>query len=250
MDKTEEPRIAKIQGCLLTTPNTTEIPFYGYKCHKYYAEKQKLYFTCTDCDETKKRWCESCFQKGKLKCLGIGYNIIVETKPFSSWCERMSKLELNHLKFQNSFGLNHDNIFQQAEMYFESHLHAKAIEYYHLSLRENESKDKDNSLAVCFSNLGDVYRDLGEYKKTIDYYLKSLEVRKIIYGESHSETATSYNKLALVYESSGAYQKALEENLKALEIRKSIYGEIHPETATSYHHIAATYQKLEDFEKA
>ena len=84
MEKSNE---VKINGCLLRmTSNEERIPFYGYKCSKCQAKRQKSYFICTDC--CGKKWCENCFEGEPPACLTAKHKILLETSPFSFWCEK------------------------------------------------------------------------------------------------------------------------------------------------------------------
>ena len=72
-----------------------------------------------------------------------------------------------------------------------------------------------------------VYDNLGEYNQAKELYEKALTIRKKIFGEDHSDVATSYNNLALVYYNLEEYNQAKELHEKALMIRKQIFGEDH-----------------------
>ena len=253
MDKMGESYSTKIKGCPLIMDSSQEqTPFYGYKCCNCQAKNQKSYFICTDCGAKESKWCENCFEKVS-KCREIGHhNIVFETGPFSFWCEKMSANELTHLEFQKNLVQKDDDVFQQAQMYFESHKYEKAIEYYSLYIHENEAKGKNANLATSYNNIGSVYDGQGEYKKALEYYLKSLDIYKSVYGEdNHPSVATSYNNIGLVYKNQGEYKNALEYYLKSLDIHKSVYGEDnHPSVATSYHNIGVVYKNQGEYKKA
>jgi len=66
----------------------------------------------------------------------------------------------------------------------------------------------------------------------LEYHLKALDIRKLIYGENRPEVAISYMNIGSAYYSQGDETKALEYYMKSLDIRKAIYGENHPDVAT------------------
>jgi len=241
--------IRKIKGCFLLNSSETQLPFYGYKCGKCQTNKQKCYFTCSDCGEKEKRWCEDCFED-TLDCLHAKHNILLETNPFTFWCQKMSESELNHMKFQNSLVHDSDPLFQQAEMYFQSHEYEKAIEYYKAYIHQNEAKGKNTSLATSLNNVGQVYNSRGEYSKALECYLESLEIEKSLYGKTYPSIASSLNNIANIYYKQGDYNKALGYYLKALEINISAYGENHPHVATSYSNLGVAYKNKRDFKRA
>ncbi len=105
---------------------------------------------CTDCGYAKK-WCESCLEENTLGCREAGHRIILETSPFSFWFEGMSPNELNYFKFQNGLVEKNKHLFEQGQMYFESHEYQKAIKYYTLFIKENKGNSKNAHLASSFT---------------------------------------------------------------------------------------------------
>jgi len=168
-------RPVMIKGCLLMNSIQTQIPLYGYQCSKCGVKNQKGYFVCIDCCENKMKWCESCFDNA-LTCMEKAHAVILESSPFSFWCEKMSENELNHLKFQNDLVKDSDHVFQQGSMYFETHEYEKALEYFHIYIRKNETKDIDATLAAAYNNIGSIYFRQEEYSKALQHYLKSLDI--------------------------------------------------------------------------
>ena len=69
-----------------------------------------------------------------------------------------------------------------------------------------------------YNNFGDVYKELGEYVLALEYYYKSLGMRKDIYGSDsdHPDLAISYNNIGSVYDNTGDYELALEYYNKSL----------------------------------
>jgi tetratricopeptide (TPR) repeat protein len=109
---------------------------------------------------------------------------------------------------------------------------------------------QNETTAMSYNNIGNVYDDLGDYDKALEYHNKALEIRKSVLGENHPDTASSYDNIGIVYRNLGDYDKALEYHFKALEIYKDILGEKHRDTAMSYNNIGAVYYNLGDYDKA
>ena len=97
---------------------------------------------------------------------------------------------------------------------------------------------------------GEVYRGLGKYNQAKDLHEKALTISKKIFGEDHSDVATSYNNLASVYLSLGEHNQAKELTEKALTIYKKIFGEDHADVATSYSTLALVYDSLGEYNQA
>ena len=56
----------------------------------------------------------------------------------------------------------------------------------------------------CFTNLGNAYQSLGDFRKAIEYYEKSLEIKKEI-GDRFGESAC-YGNLGNAYQSLGDFR--------------------------------------------
>ena len=100
------------------------------------------------------------------------------------------------------------------------------------------------------STSGQVYDRIGKYSQAEGFHKKALMIRKKIFGEDHTDVASSYNNLAAVYSSLGEYNKARELHEKALVIWKKIKGEDHVDVATSYHNLASVYSSLGKYNQA
>jgi len=113
---------AYLRGFLLMNANQRQTPCYGYKCYNCQVRKEEVYFICIDCCEKNgnEKWCEDCFERIS-KCRTSEHRIIVETSPFSFWFESMSPNESNHLKFHDEVMKENSQLFEQGEMYFETH---------------------------------------------------------------------------------------------------------------------------------
>ena len=97
---------------------------------------------------------------------------------------------------------------------------------------------------------GLVYHSIGEYSLAEGFHKKALMIREKIFGEDHTDTASSYNNLASVYISLGEYNQAKELLEKALVIWKKINGENHVDVATSYENLALVYSSLGEYNQA
>jgi CHAT domain-containing protein len=95
-------------------------------------------------------------------------------------------------------------------------------------------------------NLGNAYRNLGQYPKAIEYYQQSLAIKKEI-GARKGE-ASSLNNLGLAYDSLGQYPKAIEFYQQQLAIVKEI-GDRQGE-ANSLGNLGIAYDSLGQYPKA
>ena len=100
------------------------------------------------------------------------------------------------------------------------------------------------------STSGQVYDRIGKYSQAEGFHKKALMIRKKIFGEDHTDVASSYNNLASVYSSLGEYNQAEQLHEKALVIWKKINGEDHVDVATSYHNLASVYGSVGKYNQA
>ena len=87
-----------------------------------------------------------------------------------------------------------------------------------------ENADSRKERARIYNNLGSIYLNWNDYAQAIEYFEKSLAIRKEN-GDMHG-TAILYNNLGVVYERQGNYDKALEYHRQSFEIEKEI-GDIY-----------------------
>lgn len=104
--------------------------------------------------------------------------------------------------------------------------------------------------AASYNNIGLVYKEKGEYRKALEYYIESLEIKENFLGLEHPDTATSYNNIGVVYKEKHEYDKAMEYYMKALEIREKVLDLERPDTAQSYNNIGVVYERKGDYKKA
>jgi len=99
--------------------------------------------------------------------------------------------------------------------------------------------DQHSDVAKDWNNLGTASRELGDYKKAVEYYEKALASDLKTYGDQHPQVATVWNNLGAAWQALGQYPKAIEYYEKALASDLKTYGDQHPEVAvysTNLHH--------------
>jgi tetratricopeptide (TPR) repeat protein len=102
-----------------------------------------------------------------------------------------------------------------------------------------------------YNNLGMAWRNLGEYKKAIDYCTKALEIDRAIHGEQHPDVARDYNNLGVLCTDLKEYKKAIDYFTKALEIDRKVYEEKqHPDVARDYNNLGGAWRQLGEYKKA
>ena len=136
-----------------------------------------------------------------------------------------------------------------AKFFYDYGMYKEALsKYTHLiTLRETIYGQDHSITAVAYHDIGEVYRNLCDYPKALEYGNKSLDIRKKVLGENHLETAESYNDTGLVYIYLGKYDKASELFQKAKTICEEVVGPNHPSMADTYSNIGMLLAKQEDY---
>jgi len=123
-------------------------------------------------------------------------------------------------------------------------------EYKNKNLIEQEKNgtvDKINLLYKCASLFEHVVIN---YEKSLEYHLKSLEIKKLSLPPNHPDIAISYNNIGNIYFKKGENDKSLDYYLKSLEIQILSLPPNHPDIATSYGNIGSVYDEKGDYDKA
>ena len=118
-------------------------------------------------------------------------------------------------------------------------------EYMNIKKRSRGGRDRVEE-SVCYTNLGATYYALGDFRKAIEYYKKSLEIMKEI-GDRAGELK-NYTNLGATFRSLGDFKKAIEYLEKSLIIAKETQDRV--EESRSYTNLGAAYYGLGDFRKA
>ncbi len=103
-----------------------------------------------------------------------------------------------------------------ANAYLELGETRKALDVYLKSLEFK--REEGRSRAITLDNIGSVYRLLGEYQLALDYHLQALAGFRAL-GQRRDE-AVALNNLAWLWESAGDPEKSVEYTLQALSLIK------------------------------
>ncbi|WP_445242798.1 CHAT domain-containing protein [Microcoleus sp. POL10_C6] len=122
----------------------------------------------------------------------------------------------------------------------------KALEYLSQSLPLFQTVGDRGGEAITLNNIGNVYSELGEQQKALEYYSQSLPLSRAT-GDRSGE-ATTLNNIGGVYSDLGEKQKALEYYSQSLPLRRAI-GDRSGE-ATTLTTIGLVYSELGEKQKA
>ena len=131
-------------------------------------------------------------------------------------------------------------------VYFSLGDFKKAIEYHERQLKISKEVGDGAGEVAAYSNLGNAYFSLGDFKIAIEYHERQLKISKEL-GERTGERK-AYNNLGDAYNSLGEFQKAIEYHERHLKTSKEM-GDRAGE-GTAYCNLGNACNSLGDFQKA
>ena len=94
------------------------------------------------------------------------------------------------------------------------------------------------------------YSNMGNYTRSLELNLQTLEINEKVIGKEHPYYATSLNNIALDYSDLGDYNNSLVYNLLSLEIHEKLFGKESKDYAMSLNNLAVNNSNLGDYNKA
>jgi len=120
-----------------------------------------------------------------------------------------------------------------------------ALRYYRRSLNINAASGDSAGLAINYSNLSNIFLELGEYNQAIDFFYKGLNLAR---QQNDSGTIGDiYNNLANLYNTLGETQKSIQYLRQSMAIFKSIHEE---DVLTTYNNLGIAYDKTSKLDSA
>lgn len=117
------------------------------------------------------------------------------------------------------------NLAAIAQIYRFQYKWEQALEYYQRALKVAEEIDDKTAIFRMLNSLGLIYGSIGEKKKELEFYEKSLALNRMLKDKSDAdkifETAT-LNNIGTVYLEAGEPNKALDYHRQALKIHEGI----------------------------
>ena len=104
--------------------------------------------------------------------------------------------------------------------------------------------------STTLNDLGEVWREKGEYDKAIEYYEKALKSDLKNFDENHPTVATSWNNLGGAWNAKCEYDKAIEYYEKALMSYIKTFGEDHPNVAIRRNNLGLIWKSRGEYDKA
>lgn len=113
-----------------------------------------------------------------------------------------------------------------------------------------QSSSKNLELAFLQHDLGQLYKDLGEYKKSCTLYFDSLSIKESLLDKNHSSIASTLNNLAVLFRTQQEYAKAESLYKRTLSIYENSLSKDHPYIASTLNNLAELYRAQRQYTKA
>ena len=130
-------------------------------------------------------------------------------------------------------------------VYENNNILDKALAYYTKALQLSAQTSETDRITIM-GDIAIVYKKMGEYKKSRDYYLEIIEKATATKDEEMQEAA--YDGLGSIYESVGDFGNAVKYYFQSLSVAESYgnrWGQI-----VSYQNIATVYRKAKNYKLA
>jgi tetratricopeptide (TPR) repeat protein len=123
-----------------------------------------------------------------------------------------------------------------------------AEKYYQYILKELPTNHANTH--ICYRNLGNIAYLKKDYDQSLEYHLKSLEIKKYLLKSDDPSLADSYNYLGIVSFDKTNYKQAIDYYEKGLNILELKLDENHSKIVIYLNKIALVYRMEENYLKA
>ena len=137
----------------------------------------------------------------------------------------------------NNLGLVHH---ETGDYQFAKDCHMRALEI----LQKLNPQSPTPEIADSYNKLGNVFFNSGKIEEAKDYFQKSLDMRKLLYGHQHPNVAASLSNLGSVHSEMGDLATARDFFQRSHVLREENYGEMHPHVADSLSNLGILYSKI------
>ena len=118
-----------------------------------------------------------------------------------------------------------------------------------LNMRQAYFKKPDVTIAHSLVSLGGLYREFGEFDKSISHLNQAIELFVALFGDEYVEVARGYSSLADTHLKRNDIEAALMCSARAYKIWVATMGEMHPETAEHLIAMGVCHSRKSDFKK-
>ena len=126
----------------------------------------------------------------------------------------------------------------------------KSLDCFLKALRIIESSESNYKADYVYKGLAEIYQIKRDYKKSLEFFKKTLYLRKKFFEDDNPLIAQSYNDLGFIYVVMDMRKKALPLYIEAMKRYESTLGENHIDTANIYNNLGELYRYINQYTKA
>ncbi len=134
--------------------------------------------------------------------------------------------------------------------FYDKGEYRKAEEYHLQALNIRKRLELSNHVALSNNNLGNVYLQLGDYDKALEYSFAALSALVNIEANEVYNPAITLNNIALIYSRKSEYDKALDYQFKALAVQQNTERQDESFVALLHCNLGVIYYKIKDYNQA
>jgi tetratricopeptide (TPR) repeat protein len=106
-------------------------------------------------------------------------------------------------------------------------------------------------IAESLDNIATSYNCLGEFQKALEYYRKSLKIKKNLFDQKHPDIGTSYISIAIVYSNLENYKNSMKYFLKSFKLKNRLKDNRNSSDLRQiFRNVNLIYRSLDDNQKA
>jgi tetratricopeptide (TPR) repeat protein len=146
-----------------------------------------------------------------------------------------------------------------AVIYYHKKYYLLSLEHFESALRSYETIlpiHEHESIAICLTYIGLIYFNVHKMDRALDYFQKSLDVKRSIYPSNHNDIALDLVNIGNVLIEQHQLDSALNFYLDALEIHRQNFNMNNPAATPNTHiekcltQIGTVYLRLKEYEAA
>ncbi|CAF3817577.1 unnamed protein product [Rotaria magnacalcarata] len=175
---------------------------------------------------------------------GAGYVVnLISTTEIEERCDALAQHYLNEIGTKPTLATLGRFLMMQGD-------YNRAQRYFQFLIDENVPELDNDGCAICYTGLGRIHDEKGEYEQALDYYQRVLTLQQSTLSKDHIDFSTTYNNIGTIQMTQGRYIEAIENFQHSLDIDLSHQNIDQTIIASTYNNMAQVYAEMQDHSKA
>jgi tetratricopeptide (TPR) repeat protein len=209
--------------------------FANITSHSYFNDEQEVLFMLG-----------SIFRINRIYFCNKDHVWIVNMNLCGDYDQKLKEI-FDHMK--NEYGEGETGLLSFGRVLRQMGKFDEAEKYYQRFLNQLQPDDYQNK-AQCYHLLGNIVLDKGNYDLSLEYHLKSLEIKIENCPSNDSSLAYSHNSIGIIYWKKENHEQALESYNKALQIWIETYSRDDLRVAMCFNNMGIIYDDEKKYTEA